>query len=512
MRHAWLGFCLFLFASPAAADPRLPAIFSDHMVLQQQMPLGVWGWAAPNERIEVRLRAQRVSTTADRDGRWRVTLAPESAGGPDELAIAGATVTVRFTDVLVGEVWVGSGQSNMQWEVRQAQDADKEIAAASHPRIRLFSVKRVTSLEPKDDVTPMDAAPTWMVATPASVTNFSAVGYFFSRDLQRAKNVPIGFIHSSWGGTPAEAWTRRDVLAEDPALQPLLAQYRRFEAEYPSGRYAHDRRQPVIAPALRAYNEAHPAEPPVPGVNVPRGAPDDPHRPASLWNAMIVPITPFAIRGVLWYQGETNALRAWDYQRLMTAMIQDWRRAWHRGDLPFLFVQLANFRPNPPVPGATWWARVREAQRLTLGLPNTAMASAIDIGNPLDIHPLDKQEVGRRLALAARAVAYGERIVHAGPLYDGMTLEGGRVRVRFQHAGGGLVLDAAKGSSFVVAGLDGAFKPATAVVDGDTVVVSSPEVAAPVAVRYAWEDDPVTSLRNKEGLPASPFRTDTYDR
>ena len=216
MLQAWRWVTLFLLllaAAPAAADPRLPAIFSDHMVLQQQMPIGVWGWAAPDERIEVSLRAQRVSTTAGRDGRWRVTLAPETAGGPDELVVAGATVTKRFVDVLVGEVWVGSGQSNMQWEVRQAQDADKEIAAADHPRIRLFSVKRVTALEPKDDVTPMDAAPTWIAVTPATVTNFSAVGYFFSRELQRARNVPVGFIHSSWGGTPAEAWTRRDALA-----------------------------------------------------------------------------------------------------------------------------------------------------------------------------------------------------------------------------------------------------------------------------------------------------------
>ena len=489
MLHAWRSVTLFLLilaASPAAADPRLPAIFSDHMVLQQQMPIGVWGWAAPDERIEVRLRTQRVSTTAGRDGRWLVTLAPETAGGPDELVVAGATATMRFADVLVGEVWVGSGQSNMQWEVRQAQDADQEIAAADHPRIRLFSVKRVTALEPKDDVTPMDAAPTWMVASPASIRNFSAVGYFFSRELQRARDVPIGFIHSSWGGTPAEAWTRRDVLAEDPALQPLLAQYRRLEGEYPSQRYGYERRLPIWNEALAAWKAANPKpETPMPGMPAPRGGPEDPHRPATLWNAMIAPITPFAIRGVLWYQGETNALRAWDYQRLMTAMIQDWRRAWNRGDLPFLFVQLANFRQNPPTPGATWWADVREAQRLTLGLPNTAMASAIDIGNPLDIHPLNKQEVGRRLALAARAVAYGERVVHAGPLYDGMTIEGGRVRVRFRHAGGGLVLDTAKGSGFVVAGVDGVFKPATPAIDGDTIVVSSPDVAAPVAVRYA---------------------------
>jgi sialate O-acetylesterase len=511
MQRAWL-VCAFLclFACPAAADPRLPAIFSDHMVLQQQMPLGVWGWAAPNERIEVRLRAQRVSTTADSGGRWKVTLAPETAGGPDELVVAGATVTRRFADVLIGEVWIGSGQSNMQWAVRQAQDADKEIAAADHPRIRLFSVKRVTALEPKDDVTPMDNAPTWAAVTPQSIPEFSAVGYFFSRELQKAKNVPIGFIHSSWGGTPAEAWTRRAVLEDDPGLTPLLAQYRRIEGEYPSQRYGYERRLTIWNDALKAWQAANPTALPMPGMPAPRGGPEDPHRPASLWNAMIAPITSFAIRGVLWYQGETNALRAWDYQRLMTAMIQDWRRAFNRGDLPFLFVQLANFRQNPPNPGASWWADVREAQRLTLGLPNTGMASAIDIGNPDDIHPLNKQEVGRRLALAARAVAYGERVVSAGPEYEGMTIEGSRIRVRFRHVGGGLAFDAAKGSGLVVAGTDGVFKPATAVIDGDTLVVSSAEVSAPVVVRYAWEDNPVTSLRNKEGLPASPFRTDTF--
>jgi sialate O-acetylesterase len=247
-------------------------------------------------------------------------------------------------------------------------------------------------------------------------------------------------------------------------------------------------------------------------MHAPRGGPEDPYRPGTLWNAMIAPLTPFAIRGAIWYQGEANAVRPWDYQRLMTAMIQDWRRAWNRGDFPFLFVQLASFRPNPPNPGATWWTELREAQRLTLGLPNTAMASAIDIGDPATVHPLNKQEVGRRLALAARAVAYGERIEYAGPEYEGMTLDGATIRVRFRHAGGGLVLDAAKGSGLLIAGMDGQFKPATAVVDGETLVVSSPDVAAPVAVRYAWEDDPATTLRNKDGLPASPFRTDTYDR
>ena len=514
MPQTWpvTAILLLLTASAAAADVTLPAIFSDHMVLQQQMPLGVWGWAAPGERVEVRLRAQRVSTTAGPDGRWQVALAPETAGGPDELVVTAPSGSKRFTDVLIGEVWIGSGQSNMQWEVRQAQDADKEIAAAGHPRIRLFSVKRVTAREPKDDVTPFDDAPTWAVSSPATIPHFSAVGYFFARALQQARgDVPIGIIHSSWGGTPAEAWTRRAVLEDDPALAPLLAQYRRIEGEYPSLRYGYERRQPIWDQALKAWQAANPGAPPMPAMPAPRGGPEDPHRPASLWNAMIAPLTPFAIRGVIWYQGETNALRAWDYQRLMTALIQDWRRAWNRGDLPFLFVQLANFRQNPPAPGASWWADVREAQRLTLGLPNTGMASAIDIGNPDDVHPLNKQEVGRRLALAARAVAYGERVVASGPIYDGMTLEGGRIRVRFRY-GGGLALDASKGSGLTIAGVDGVFKSATATVDGETLLVSSPEVTAPVAVRYGWEDNPVTSLRNADGLPASPFRTDTYAR
>ena len=248
----------------------------------------------------------------------------------------------------------------------------------------------------------------------------------------------------------------------------------------------------------------------MPGMPAPRGGPADPHRPATLWNAMIAPITPFAIRGVLWYQGETNALRAWDYQRLMTAMIQDWRRAWNRGDLPFLFVQLANFRQNPPTAGATWWTEIREAQRLTLGLPNTGMASAIDIGNPDDIHPLNKQEVGRRLALAARAVAYGERIESAGPSYEGMTIEGSRIRVRFRHVGGGLVLDTAKGSGFVVAGVDGQFSRPPRWSRATRSWCRAR--ASPRRWRCATpgEDDPVTSLRNKEGLPAAPFRTDTF--
>jgi sialate O-acetylesterase len=512
MQRAWLVLTTLLVAAgPASAAPRLPAIFSDHMVLQQQMPLAVWGWAEPGERVEVRLRAQRASATAERDGRWHVVLAPETAGGPDELTVTGTGAPVRFTDVLIGEVWIGSGQSNMQWAVREADAADAEIAAANHPRIRLFSVKRVTAREPKDDVTPMDDAPTWAAASPANIARFSAVGYYFARALQQARgNVPVGIIHSSWGGTPAEAWTRRAVLEDDPALTPLLAQYRRIEGEYPSLRYGYEKRLPIWNDALKAWKTANPGATPIPGMPAPRGGPEDPHRPASLWNAMIAPITPFAIRGVIWYQGETNALRSWDYQRLMTAMIQDWRRAWNRGDLPFLFVQLANFKQIPPDPGASWWAEVREAQRLTLGLPNTGMASAIDIGNPLDIHPTNKQEVGRRLALAARAIAYGERVVHAGPLYDGMTLEGAKVRIRFRHVGGGLTIDTAKGSGFTIAGVDGVFKPATITIDGETLVVASPDVPAPVAVRYGWEDDPVVSLRNKEGLPASPFRTDTY--
>ncbi len=491
-------------ATEAPAELRLPAIFSDHMVLQQEMPLTVWGWAEPGVRVDVAFRAQRVTATADRDGLWSAALAPEKAGGPFELAVSSAGATRRFTDVLVGEVWLASGQSNMQWTVARAKDGEREVGRARHARIRLFSVQRVTARSPLDDVSPAS----WMPTTPETVADFSAVGFYFARALQQAHDVPIGIIHSSWGGTPAEAWTSAGTLQGDPALQPILWQFRRYEAEYPGGRYGFDQRQPIWSDALAAY-KAKGNDPP-PAMNPPRGAPDDPHRPSALFNAMIAPLTRFAIRGAIWYQGESNAVRSWDYQRLFAAMIQDWRQAWSRGDFPFLFVQLANFKPHPRLPGVSWWSHLREAQRLALALPNTAMASAIDIGDPEDIHPLDKQEVGRRLALAARAVAYGESITHAGPLYDGMRLEGDRIRVRFRHAGRGLVLDRSKGSGFTIAGIDGRFVPAEADVDGDTVVVSSGAVAAPVAVRYAWEDDPVTSLRNREGLPASPFRTDTW--
>ena len=505
MRRSWLAAVVFIaWAQAGFAAVRLPAVFSDHMVLQQQMPLTVWGWAEPGERVEVEFRNQRVPVTADRDGRWSAWLAPETAGGPFELTVRGASTTQRFSDVLVGEVWIASGQSNMQWTVARAKDAAKEMADAKHPQIRLFSVQRVTASKPLEDVSPA----AWMVTTPETIREFSAVGYFFARELQATRNVPVGIIHSSWGGTPAEAWTSQRTLEQDPALQPVLWQYRRIEAEYPSGKYGFDERQPLWSEAAAARQAKGEIAPGAPGA--PRGAPDDPHRPASLYNAMIAPLTPFAIRGAIWYQGETNALRSWDYQRLFSAMIQDWRQAWNRGDFPFLFVQLANFRPNPPTPGVSWWSHVREAQRLTLGLPNTAMASAIDIGNPNDIHPLDKQEVGHRLALAARAVAYDESMTYAGPLYEGMSLQGDRIRIRFRHTGKGLVLDTSKGSGFTVAGPDGRFVAALAVVEGDTLVVSSRDVVAPVAVRYAWEDDPVTSLRNREGLPASPFRTDTW--
>ena len=388
MQQAWRWVTLFLLllaAAPAAADPRLPAIFSDHMVLQQQMPIGVWGWAAPDERIEVSLRAQRVSTTAGRDGRWRVTLAPEAAGGPDELKVAGATVTKRFVDVLIGEVWVGSGQSNMQWEVRAGagrRHGDRGRRAPAHPAL-LGEARHRARAEGRRHAD--GRRPDVERSRPPAVTNFSAVGYFFSRELQTgARNVPVGFIHSSWGGTPAEAWTRRDVLARGSgaaaaagAVPPHRRRSMRRSATATSGvsRSGTTRSRPGRRRTRTAT--------PIPGMPAPRGGARDPHRPASLWNAMIAPITPFAIRGVLWYQGETNALRAWDYQRLMTAMIQDWRRRLE-SRRPAVPVRAARqLRPEPADPGATWWAEVREAQRLTLGLPNTGMASAIDIGNPL---------------------------------------------------------------------------------------------------------------------------------
>ncbi|MGD2175303.1 MAG: sialate O-acetylesterase [Candidatus Brocadiaceae bacterium] len=492
-----------LLAAPSAlAELKLPAVISDGMVLQRDMRVPIWGTADPGQQVTVTVRDQRISATAGPDGRWVLQLKPLKPGGPFSMTVSGGNI-ITVSDVLVGDVWVCSGQSNMAWALQNTTNAQQDIAAANHPRIRLFKVKNVVGDKPLHDT-----EATWQASTPETARAFSAVGYFFGRDLHRELHVPIGLIGTYWGGTPAEAWTSRATLEANPELHAPLDRWDEVLANYPKAKANYDQRLAQWqenAPKLRAEGKPVPRRP-----RAPRG-PGSPHAPGGLFNGMISPLLPYAIKGAIWYQGESNAGRAYQYRKIFPAMIRDWRRNWGQGAFPFMWVQLPNFREYKAEPGDSDWAELREAQLMTLALPNTAMAIIIELGEARDIHPKNKAPVGRRLALAALGTVYGEDIVHSGPIYKSMTVEGRRARLRFRHIGGGLV---AKGGprlrGFTVAAADRTFYHASAHIDGNTVVVSSAAVRNPVAVRYAWADNPVCNLYNAAGLPAAPFRTDDW--
>ena len=480
------------------AEVKLPALISDHMLIQQGTPVRIWGKAAPGETVSVTFAAtQRYSVKADSNGKWQAFLTPVSAGGPFELVIAGSN-RIIVKDILAGEVWVGSGQSNMEFPMARTLNADEEINNAKYPQIRLFTVKRVVADDPRDDV-----QGSWSACSPETVKNFSAVAYFFGREIHQTRHVPVGLIHSSWGGTPAESWTDMPFLESDLSLNSILTGWTKVLADYPAKKEAWDARIakfPEEEAAAKAAGKKAPVRPAAPQ------GPGHPNTPAGLYNAMIAPLTPYAIRGAIWYQGEANTgeTRSIQYRRLFETMIESWRHAWGEGSFPFYFVQLANFRSN------SWWPLVRESQTGTLELRNTGMALAIDVGNPTDIHPTNKQEVGHRLALAARGQTYGEHIEYSGPLFRQMAVNGAAAYLYFDHVGGGLQAKGGKLTGFWIAGADQRFVPAEARIEGNTVMVTALEVGQPAAVRYAWQDDPPVSLYNKEGLPASPFRTDDW--
>ncbi len=476
---------LAAFAATLHGAVKLPSVISDHMVLQQAVPVRIWGTADPGEAVRVDFQGQTVTTKARGNGKWEAWLRPLSAAGPLELTIAASNI-ITIHDVLVGEVWLGSGQSNMEFVLANANNHEEEIARASYPLIHLFHVRKIVADQPAEDV-----AGTWEVCSPQSVPRFSAVEYFFGRHLHQTLHVPMGLIESDWGGTPAEAWTSHPALESDPALKFALDNWERVLANYPA---AKERYNQAVAKA-----KADGTRPP----NAPQG-PGHPNTPAGLFNGMIAPLVPYAIRGVIWYQGEANAseANAYRYRRLFADMIQDWRNRWGEGDFPFLFVQLANFKSNQ------WWPVLRESQTETLRLQNTGMALAIDIGESNDIHPKNKQDVGKRLALAALHVAYGQTGEYSGPMFSAAVPEGGRMRVYFTHAAGIQAKGGAEITGFTIAGTDGTFVPAEARIDGETIVVSNPQVSDPTAVRYAWADDPICNLINSAGLPAVPFRSD----
>jgi sialate O-acetylesterase len=456
--------------STVSAEIQLPAVIADNMVLQCGRPVPIWGWAEPGEDVRVAIGGKTAAAKADNDGRWRVTLEKLEAGGPHPLVVEGSSSgKLTVSDVLVGEVWLCSGQSNMAWPVAKAKNAKQEIAAAKYPRIRFFAVMDDTAEQPRVHCTGH-----WVPCSRNTVGNHTAVGYFFGRALLRKLDVPIGLIQTDWGGTTAEAWTSRKALEAEPSLKPLLERW-----------------------DLMADTRHR----------------DSPHRPASLYNAMIAPLVPYGIRGVIWYQGESNVARAYQYRTIFPAMIRDWRTAWGQGDFPFGFVQIAphTYTRNPgdhPAKCAELW----EAQLMTLkNVPNTGMVVTTDIGNLKNIHPTNKQEVGRRLALWALAKVYGRKLVYSGPIHESMSVEGDHIRIHFTQTGSGLsTRDGKPPSHFTIAGADKKFHPADARIEGRSIVVHGPSVSKPVAVRFAWREDAEPNLINKEGLPASPFRTDPW--
>ncbi|HUZ45123.1 MAG TPA: sialate O-acetylesterase [Terriglobia bacterium] len=499
--------CLLLASTAGMASVKLPSLISDNMVLQEGAKDRIWGTADPSERVTVTIAGKEASAVANTQGRWAVEIGPLKAGGPFELTVRGSNVIVVH-DVMVGEVWVCSGQSNMEFSVGPAnsgwetavQNYKQEIADAHYPLIRMFTVKKTVAGKPQQDVEGQ-----WEVTSPVTVGHFTAVGYFFGLNLFKTMHVPIGLIHSSWGGTPAESWTSLPTLQSDPEFKSILQKYQEQKNKFLSNLTDFNSRfESWREDSAKKTAEGVPIPPPPVVRNDPRG---NPWRPAGLYNAMIMPIVPYRIKGVIWYQGESNSDRGYQYRKLFPDMIRDWRHAWNEGNFPFLFVQLANFQI---LPNSLSFPLVREAQLMTLSLPKTGMAVTIDIGSATTIHPRNKQEVGRRLSLAARAIAYGQHIIYSGPIYKSMEVEGNKVRLHFTHLGGGLATSNRTVLGFEIAGADRKFVTASAEIQGDTVVVSSGAVAHPVAVRYGWANNPICNLYNEAGLPASPFRTDDW--
>lgn len=637
MRNLFLFLLTMTFAIPVAAQVQLSRLISDGMVMQRGHDVPVWGWADPGTEVAVTFDGQTYTTQADADGAWRVLLPAMEAGGPYAMTVQGGGTTHEIQDVWVGDVWIASGQSNMEWIMRFVNDAEAEIAAANDPMIRHFKVPQSWATRPE----PTLAGGTWEAASPETVANFSAVGYFFARTLREDMDVPIGLINTSWGGSRIEPWMSAEALGlgenayeeiqareeanerrildslrerigndlptEDAGLVDGVAHWAAPDLDE-SGwadiavpslweqagydgmdgiawyRTAFDLTADEAASGITlgvgmiddsditwvngqrvggmemAYNAVRTYDVPAAALHEGRnvltvrvedtgggggiyGAPellyldaggerrslagtwkfqvgavsvtlnaDKNQQPILLYNKMIYPLLPYPIKGAIWYQGESNANTTEDataYRDLFADMITSWRNEWGVGDFPFLFVQLANFMQPLTEPGESNWALLRESQHATLALPNTGEAVIIDIGEADDIHPRNKQDVGLRLALAAKKVAYGEDLVYSGPVYKSHEVKDGKVVLSFDHVGGGLMAKGDDLSGFAIAGADGRFVWAEAEIEGDTVVLWSDDVAEPVAVRYAWADNPDTAnLYNAEGLPATPFRTD----
>ena len=501
-KYPLLLILLWGLCSPMNGSITPNALFSDNAVLQRETPIPVWGSASNGEKVTVRLDDQEAVATAI-DGKWRVVLPAHKEGGPFVMTISGEN-TITATNVMIGEVWVCAGQSNMEFHLGTKSfggDADREteVPSAEHPGLRMFNVERETGASPKEEVSGK-----WMVCSPSTVDAFSAVGYYFGRDILKATGVPVGMIHSSWGGTAAETWTSFSGLEKSAELKVYKDSFTAAISDY-------IKRLEEYRTVLNEFHEkvtrnrvTLPADPEIPwtGPTSPLDVTGSwPKVPTVLYNGMIAPLIPYAFRGVIWYQGEGNNGQSKLYQKLFPAMIADWREKWGRGDFPFLFVQIAPWKGMSP--------EIREAQFMTLWKStNTAMIVTTDYGDANDIHPKKKQPIGARLALAARALAYGEKIEYSGPLFESLKIDGNKCMLTFTHVGSGLIAKGGPVKGFTIAGSDGHFVAAKAEIEGGTVVVSAETVSLPSAVRYGWATVPDGNLFNKEGLPASPFRTD----
>jgi sialate O-acetylesterase len=498
-----IGLTSLALSSRSSAEISLAPIFGDDAILQREKPLPIWGRAEPGEKIAVKFQGQSVFTTTSADGRWIVYLEPLAASAePADLVVEGKT-TVTLHGVLVGELWLASGQSNIEWPLKQTKNAAKDIAEANLPLVRQLKIERTVATAPTETARTSG----WRTATPATAGEFGAVEYFFARDLQRKLGVPVGVINSSWGGTAIESWMSDAARRSTSIAATLESRWQHALSEWPPERVA---RYPGELDAwLKADAQAHathtknPLEWPQPPAS-----PDSPAAPGGVFNAMIAPLQPCALRGIIWYQGESNAANVGEYAELFTTLIRTWRANWGQGDLPFYFVQLPNYSDNEPL--GRKWARLREAQTKALALPATGMAVTIDVGEPENLHPTDKLPVGRRLALLAKALTYGVPCDYSGPSFVRTIREGSTMRVQFSHVGTGLVAHDRPVQALEIAGADRVFHAASGRIVADALIVSSPAVKEPVAVRYAWFNAPVANLYNGAGLPAAPFRSDSW--
>ena len=554
-RYAWLVLAALLSAALAYAQLTLPAILGDHMVLQRDMPVPVWGMATPGSRVAVSFAGQTVATQADSGGYWMLRLAPLATNSTTqdmtvtETDNAGKTISsLEVRDVLVGEVWLAGGQSNMAYGLKAMEGSDAYLAAPTNPQLRLFNVAHATAAEPigmHQGEKPGDVDAGWALADSRSAASFSAVGYLFAAELQKTLQCPVGIISSNWGGTPIKTWMSMDAFAASPQLAPFIEEYQKALAthqqvlahpEMESAYQAAEKlwRQQVGDPydaAMKLWFQAQasgadPGPRPKPERPEPQnpdltGMPNSetrPQTPSISWNAMFAPIVPYALRGVLWYQGEANVSQYREYGLQLRTMVEDWRRKWAEPNLEFLCVQLPGFGNNEETSDL---AHLREQQVSVLQLPHTGLAITWDVGDPGNVHPASKVDVAHRLALIARGQVYHEPVEYSGPTERSVAISGPEVRVSFDHVAACLIIGQAPWIArddqpiptnellgFTLAGADGVFHPATAKIDGDAVVLRAPDVPAPRYVRFAWDNTPRANLYNSAHLPAAPFRTD----